>query len=145
MATGDIDAGDFTLYVGGVPISQFTGLTDWRVDKSVTYNEGPGGRAFGFNHQRHSNKVSFTISVRETSPDLEYLQQLVEDETRVAITAEVSDDSDLALYGDGQEIGLGCEQGILTGGNRGKGQGEAEDVTFDVLGIGPTKVYKNTA
>lgn len=143
MAQGDSDAGDWKLFVDGRQIREFAGLRGFRKDKNVTYNEGPGGVAFGFNHQRHSNKVSFSINVRDTSPDIEFLEDLVESERPVSIRAKITDSDDLALYGDNQEIEVGCERGVLTGGDRQRGSGEAEDVGFEVLGINAVREYKS--
>lgn len=145
-------AGDFELTItpigpGGEPdtdsaitVSEFTGLTDWTLDKDPSFNEGPGGEAFGFNHQKTSNKVTFTINVRDTSPDLESIHTLTEEEQEVAIRAQVAENLD--TYEVGQEIGLGANRCLIMPGSRGHGDGEAADVSFDVLGIDPVTITK---
>jgi hypothetical protein len=141
---GSQDPGDYVLYLDDQPIAEFTGLDDWQVDKDISYNEGPGGRAFGFNHQRHNNKVQFTISVRETSDDIEFLHELAMEEREVSIRAEIPPESEnWDTYEVGQEVGLAADTCVLQPGTHTAGSGEAEDIEFEVLGIGPEVIFKD--
>lgn len=148
------DAGDFELTItpigpsgepeteSAITVSEFTGLTDWTLDKDPSFNEGPGGRAFGFNHQRSGNKVTFTINVRDTSPDLGAIHELSRNEQEVAIRAQVAKNEE--TYEVGQEIGLGANRCIILPGSRSHGDGEAADVSFDILGIDPVVITKDS-
>lgn len=147
MAHNDVtdtnfDPTDVQLTVGGLIIREFTGLERWRTYHEVTLNRGPGGRAYGFNRQQGNNGCTFQIKVKRTSPDLIYLQELVQTQLTVAIAAEVVEN--LALYTSDQEIKLGCEKGVLQGGERGLGnENEAGEVVFEVMGIGPLSGKKS--
>lgn len=142
----DQDAGDFELTITPLgprgddidlnqPIREFTGLTDWTLEKDPSFNEGPSGEAFGFNHQRHANKVTFTLNIRDTSPDLEAIHQLAETEAEVSINVEAAHNLD--TYEVGQVIGLGAERCLIQPGSISQGDGDAADVSFSVLGIDP--------
>lgn len=139
----NFDPTDVKLIVDGQEIREFTGLEGWRTYHEVTLNRGPGGRAYGFNRQKGNNGVTFSIRVKATSPDIPFLQDLVQSQKGVPIKAVVVDNLD--LYQNGQEIGLGCEQGVLQGGERSLGaDDEAQDVTFEVVGMGPIREKKVT-
>lgn len=137
---GDYDGGDWDLLVNGRPIEEFTGATDIAIEKSPNPNVGPGERRFGFNHRRNANGVDFSFTVRQTSRDLEYLLDLVEDETPVPV--KVVQNRNLDTIQVGQEIAAGTNEGVIMGGSRGHGQDDAEDVSFDVMGIGEIREVK---
>jgi len=139
---GHNDPTDVVLQVGGLPIREFTGLFGWKIGHEANWNEGPGGEAFGFNTQRRNNKVEFELHVRSTSPDLNFLHNLSQAQSAVAIMAEVA--RNLDSYEVGQEVGLGCERGILLPGEKKLGAGDAEDVVFKVIGIGPIVLKKES-
>lgn len=122
-------------------MEEFSGLVDWQTGQGASRNEGPGGVAHGFNFQRRNNLVDFTIRVRDTSRHLAAIQDLVDNQTPVSILAEAV--RSLDSYAVGQEIGLGCERGVIQPGSRSRGSGETDDVSFPVLGIGPIRITKS--
>lgn len=135
---GHNDPTDVDLTVDGVVIAEFAGIDDWATGHEASHNEGPGGRAYGFNTQRGNNKVSFTLKVRDTAEGdagMKKMHELVTSQKIVAIKAVVV--RNLDSYKAGQEIGLGAEQAVISGGSRSKGSGDAADVSFTVIGIGP--------
>lgn len=136
------DPTDVQCTVGDIkPLREFGGVKKWKTYHEVSLNRGPGGRAYGFNRQKGNNGCTFEIHVQTTSPDLPALHDLVTSQKAVPIKAEVVDNLD--LYQEGQEIGLGCEQGVLSGGERTIGSdNEAQMVVFEVQGIGPLVTRK---
>lgn len=150
MAHNDVtntnfDPTDVQLIVGDEnPVKEFTGLEGWKTYHEVTLNRGPGGRAYGFNRQKGNNGVTFRIKVKATSPSLPYLLGLVQSQEEVAIKASVVEN--LELYQDGQIVELGCESGVLTGGDTNLGaDDEAQDVEFEITGHGPIYTRKTSA
>lgn len=130
----EYDPGDFDCDIGGVKqVDEFTGLTDWRRDKDISFNEGPGGRAFSFVHQRNNNKVTFTINVRQTSDDLQRLRELARDEDVVTIKAYLARNED--AYNDSEVVALGAKRCVIQEEGQGLGDGDPEDVSFSVMGI----------
>lgn len=148
MAHNDVtntnfDPTDVQLVVGTEnPVKEFAGLDGWKTYHEVTLNRGPGGRAYGFNRQKGNNGVTFRIKVKATSPSLPYLLGLVQSQAAVAIKASIVHNTD--LYQEGQIMALGCESGVLSGGDTSLGSDEeAPDVEFEVTGIGP--IYESKA
>lgn len=136
------DPTDYDLLVDGQVISEFAGLTGWRVMKEAGRITGPGNRVYGHTTQRAANGVDFTIAVKRSSISLRVLQDLVDNQRSVPIKAVIT--RNLDTYEVGQEIGLGCESGVLTDGTRGAGDSDdADNVEFTVVGIGPVREYRS--
>lgn len=140
----NFDPTDVQLDVGAeTPVKEFAGIEGWKTYHEVTLNRGPGGRAYGYNRQKGNNGVTFKIKVKATSPSLPYLHELVKSQQEVPITASVV--ANLDLYQKGQVIKIGCASGVLQGGEMNLGaDDEAQDVEFEVIGIGPVLERKAT-
>lgn len=143
---GDYDAGDYILLVGESPepIDEFSGIENWTREKDVSVNKGPGGVVHGWNHQRNGDHITFDLNVRQTSEDLGALRELRDSEKPVPIRAIVPQEK-RDIYEVGQEIGLGCNRGVLAdGGDTQLGSNsEAQDVSFSVEGKGPVTFEKS--
>lgn len=141
---GNTDPGDFDLVIddpvlGSLTIEEFTGL-DFEPQQDASFNEGPSGKAFGFNFQRQSNRVSLSLSVRETSKHLADIYDIVEAQRVVKVTATLVRNQD--AYDDDQLVQVGAERCVIMPGSTSRGSGEAGDVSFSILGINPIKTRK---
>lgn len=126
---------------GARVIEGFAGLENYQRTATATRIEGPGGRAYGFNVQRASNGVDFSIFVIATAKDsVAYLRDLAKRQVPVGVKALIT--RNLDSYQVGQEKALGCEKGILTeqGASGGRNE-EAGEIEFQVAGIGPIEEY----
>lgn len=140
------DPTDFDLMIqavaGATPIEQFTG-GDVDVNQSVSFNEGPGGRVYGHNTQRRANGVTVSFTVRQTSPHMKKLMELVRDQKATTIT--IMANRNLEEYDNDEPIGFTCPKAMLMQQGVSYGRGEAADVGFTALCVGYTFFYKNGA
>jgi hypothetical protein len=138
---GDTDATDYDCAVDGTILEQFAGIGNWAKVREVSTNDGPGNRAYGHNKQRLANKVNFDLKVRSTSRSVQFLDGLVDSQKSVPIKAIIV--RHLDEYESGQEIGIGCERGVLTGPTKMAGEGDSTDYSYSVSGIGPISEFKS--
>jgi hypothetical protein len=139
------DPGDVDLIVskiGAQAIDQMTGI-DFDVQQNVSFNEGPGGRVYGFNTQKRANGVSISFSVRQTSPHMRKLMELVRDQKETVLDLNVV--RNLDEYAEDEPIGFSCPRAILQMQGIGFGRGEASDVGFTALCIGYTFKFRDPA
>lgn len=144
---GDYDGGDYVLLMAAPgdeearAIDGFMQLTDWAPDKDPNLRRGPGGKVYGRNKRKHDDSVTFTLEIDQTSTDMQFLRQLVENDTPVSLKAIIMDDF-LDNYEAGQEIGIGGQKCWLSGGTTSVGQDDGDTVRFDVEGFGFFRDYK---
>lgn len=137
----NIDPTDADLVVNGRIISEFAGLSDWNRVKESSYAATPGGVRVATQRQRGANGIDFTIKVKRTSTDMAFLDDLVDSQDEIPILGVIT--RNLGSYEVGQELALGCELGMLTGGSRGVGDSEeSDDIDFTVQGRGPVRQVK---
>lgn len=136
------DGGDHDLIIAGRVIEEFTGGSDVAQVKSPNPNIGPGERRFGWNHRRNANGVDFSFTIRQTSRDKGFVEDLVRDEDEVLVKFVVA--RNLDKYNPGQEIAAGAQKALITGGGTPYGNDDAQDITYNVSGIGYIRDDKPT-
>lgn len=128
------DAGDYTLTINGNVIRQFTG-SDVTPDGESSINMAPSGEGFGFDDRASANTANGTISVRETSPDLDLLYEYVREKTDLEVQVKVT--KNLGKYKIGRIIGWSGELCRLQPTNQSFAtSSESQDISFGLLVIG---------